>query len=108
VLPDHVRTGYRAAFSEDALLRGLGRLAGVVVQPVPARFQAAPGEHDVLVDLRAARELAAIARDWLLPAVAALRKSDALLLDFADGLRYTIDRRQRWRFWRRPLVRLAA
>ena len=107
VLPDHVRTCYRDVFGEDALLRGLGKLAGIVVQPIATRFVAPRIEQDTLIDLCALRELAAFERDWLLPAVAALRRPDALLLDFADGVRYTIHRKQRWRFWRRPLVRLA-
>ena len=107
VLPDHVRTDYRDVFSEDALLRGLGKLAGVIVQPAPTRFSGSPVEQDTLIDLRALRELAAFERDWLLPAVAVLHKPDVLKLDFADGARYEISRRQRWRFWRRPLARLA-
>jgi hypothetical protein len=106
VLPDHVRTEYRDVFGEDALLRGLGKLAGVIVQPVPIRLAASSIEQDTLIDLRVMRELAALERDWLLPAVAALRKAEVLLLDFADGARYTIHRGQRWRFWRRPLASL--
>lgn len=107
VLPDHVRTGYRAVYGTDALLRGLGKLAGVAVQPIAAAVVAAGIEQDTLIDLRELRELAAFERDWLLPAVAALRAPDMLLLDFVDGARYTIRRGQQWRFWRRPLVRLA-
>ena len=107
VLPDHVRTGYRDVFGEEALLRGLGKLAGVIVQPVPAHFVASSVEQDALIDLRELRELAVFERDWLLPAFASLRKIDTLNLDFADGVRYTIHRGQRWRFWRRLPARLA-
>jgi hypothetical protein len=106
VLPDHVRTDYRDVFGEEALLRGLGKLAGVIVQPVPARLGTSPVGQDTLIDLRGVRELAVLERDWLLPAVSALRKADSLLLDFADGARYTIRRGQQWRFWRRPLASL--
>ena len=106
VLPDHVRANDRDVFGEEALLRGLGKLAGVTVRPVPARFDPEHVEHDTLIDLRALRELAVFERDWLLPAAIMLRKPDALLLDFADGARYTIVRQHRWRFWRRPPVRL--
>lgn len=106
VLPDHVRTDYRNVFGEEALLLGLCKLASVVVRPVPMHLAASPLELDTLVDLREMRELAVFERDWLLPAVAGLRKPDSLLLDFADGARHTIRRGQQWRFWRRPLASL--
>ena len=49
-------------------------------------------------------------RRWLshvaLPALRDLGPSD-VQLDFADGARFVLRASQRWRFWRRPMARLA-
>ena len=56
-------------------------------------------------------ELAALRMaDWIEPLLHDLRAGGiaSAVLDFADGARFTLRARQRWRFWRRPLHSLAA
>jgi len=106
VLPDFVRIADRI-FGDEILMRGLADIAKQPMQPAPSRFEPSLREADSLVDLRAGRDVAALARDWILPAAAALRRDDALRLDFADGALFAIARKQRWRFWRRALSSLA-
>ncbi|WP_147652710.1 phosphoglycerate mutase [Vulcaniibacterium gelatinicum] len=102
VLPDHVRTVHAAVHGGEVLLAALAQAAGRDAAPLPACF--APREGALLYDLRAARDPAALAEAWLVPAVEALRRGtlDALELDFEDGARFRFAPRQRWRFWRRP------
>lgn len=106
-LPDRVATAHPLVASDDVLLRALAANAGLV--PVPARsgYDAAAGGG--LFDLREARDLAALDRDWIQPALDALRRGRLreLRLDFADGAGYVLAAAHRWRFWRRPLARLA-
>ena len=94
-LPDHVRSVYTAVASQDAELLSLAQLAGI------------RGDADgpQLLDLRQARDWSAVAQR-LLPGLRALGR-DTVALDFADGARYVLRGPQRWRFWRRPLARLA-
>lgn len=105
-LPDNVSTSYAHVASGDVLLRALAANAGVSPAPAAARFGPA---GDALFDLRETRDLAALDRDWLQPALDALRRGGlrGLHLDFADGAGYQFAPAQRWRFWRRPLARLA-
>lgn len=62
----------------------------------------------VLHDLRHARDWQAVAAriDDALAGRGGPRP--AIVLDFADGQRWRIEHRQRWRFWRRPLGKLDA
>ena len=103
MLPDNVRTENATVFGDEALLRGLAELAETPIRPPLTGYSATLREGNALVDLRALRDLATLARDWMLPATAALRGDDHLQLDFADGSSFVIARSQRWRFWRRPL-----
>ncbi len=93
-------------FGDEPTLRALA--AGTGVFPRPPRFHAAAGE--ALYDLAAQRDLAALDRDWLQPALGALRggRIDQLELDGEDGVLRTLRRWQRWRIWRRPLAGLGA
>src|SRR3546814_20910773 len=77
-----------------------------VARPLPAGFGLESG--DEVFDLHEARDLAALEHDWLLPASASLARGELqqLALDFADGRGWLLARGQRWRFWRRPQVRL--
>ena len=63
-----------------------------------------------LHDLRALRSVAALANGWLAPAIAAVQSGEleCLRLDFEDGSGYSIEKRQRWRLWRKPLATLDA
>ncbi|MDH5833739.1 phosphoglycerate mutase [Luteimonas kalidii] len=107
VLPDHVRPDHAQVCSDDEVAGGLASLAGVA-RPLPACFET--GEGGWLFDLVAMRDAHVLERDWLRPALDALRARDlhALHLDSADGTVVTLARGQRWRFWRRPAARLVA
>ena len=99
VLPEFVRFEGRV-FSEDVLVRGLLKIAKATPQPVPARYDSSLRDGPAIVDLRGLRDVAALARDWVVPAFGSLRGGDELLLDMADGAQFAIRRSQRWRFWR--------
>jgi len=107
MLPDAVETVHDALHSGDEDALALADAAGIA-RPLPARFGIQSG--DAAFDLQHARDLAALERDWLLPACAALRAGElrGLALDFADGRAWQLAPGQRWRFWRRPLARLDA
>jgi hypothetical protein len=106
-LPDRVETTHTRYAGSDETGISLAHAAGVLAPP-SARFEA--GEGDVAFDLVAARDLAALERDWLLPALAALHEGrlEALELDAEDGVRRSLARGQRWRFWRRAVTGLGA
>ncbi|MEH6417192.1 hypothetical protein [Pseudomonas sp. CGJS7] len=103
VLPDHVRTAYTSIFSDDEALTAFAAQAGIDAAALPGAWAAHEGE--VLFDLRAARDLTPLQRDWLEPAAAALDQGalERIALAFADGERFELARSQRWRFWRKPL-----
>lgn len=100
-LPDQVRSPHARAHSGDDLGAALAAAAGIGA-PLPPRFDADAG--DGLFDLSALRDLQALERDWLQPALAALAggRLASLVLDTEDGTTFTLARGQRWRFWRRP------
>jgi len=64
------------------------------------------GEGSVLVDYRALATFDNGFLGWL--DAAARGDVQRLLLDFADGTRYAIAPRQRWRLWRKPIQEFAA
>ena len=100
MLPDFVRTGYQQVKGSDLLLRALARAAGVL--PGTATDEEAV---DTLIDLRQLRSASVLGNEALGPLLVAIhsRELDRLVLDFADGEGYAIERAQRWRFWRRPI-----
>jgi hypothetical protein len=112
-LPDHVRCDFSQVCSDDEAVQAFAALAGLVPAPLPARWPAGEGavggDGHRAFDLRHARDLAGLHADWFAPAMADIRagRLDAAILDFADGVRYTLDAHQRWRFWRRPLRALS-
>ncbi|WP_202841906.1 phosphoglycerate mutase [Luteimonas saliphila] len=101
VLPDHVQPSHARFHSEEEVGTAIAAAAGIH-RPLPVRFEAP--DADAAFDLVRARDLAALERDWLQPALAVLRAGQlgSLRLDTADGVAFTIARGQRWRFWRRP------
>ncbi|PKM06209.1 MAG: phosphoglycerate mutase [Gammaproteobacteria bacterium HGW-Gammaproteobacteria-4] len=103
-LPDLVACDVQAVLSDDFSLRAFASRAGVAASALPERYASAT--LPALIDLRALRDPAQLARDWLLPLRAALRAGQvsAVELDFADGYRLLLTGAQHWRFWRRPLV----
>ncbi|MBS7455927.1 phosphoglycerate mutase [Coralloluteibacterium stylophorae] len=105
LLPDRVGSTLAWVRSGDAELLALAAAAGVRVDPggdIPA--------GDGLIDLRGVRDVAALAGEWLRPALDALDagRLDALALDLADGGRLRLTRAQRWRLWRRRPFAFAA
>lgn len=102
VLPDQVTATASQVCSRDDLLQALMRVAGGEARTLPADFTSARIVADTLFDLRQGRDLAALQRDWLQPAVEAVRTGalDALTLDAADGSALRLTKAQRWRFWR--------
>jgi hypothetical protein len=106
-LPDRVESAHTRYAGSDEVGISLAHAARILAPPA-ARFE--PGEGDVAFDLVGARDLAALERDWLLPALAALREGrlDALELDAEDGVRRSLTHGQRWRFWRRAANGLGA
>lgn len=106
-LPDRVRTQHARVASDDVLLQALAGNAGLSPEALPRRF--IPGGGDSLWDLRDARDLATLADDWLQPAFDGLKDGalHRVQLDFTDGTGLDIASSQRWRFWRKPLARLA-
>lgn len=104
LVPDHVTASLPTLYSDDVLLHGLARVGMLQAMPL-AEFP--EGSADALVDLRNVRDSATILEHWLQPAC--LRATRQItVLDFADGHVFTLAPAQRWRFWRRPLAKLAA
>jgi hypothetical protein len=106
-LPDAVASPHAEFHSGDEIALALADAAGIA-RALPGTF--AIDADDAVFDLQGARDLAALERDWLLPACATLQSGElrSLVLDFADGRQWTLAPRQRWRFWRRPLARFGA
>jgi hypothetical protein len=104
VLPEHVTSNSDTVQSDESVLRALVTASAATLSALPTRLTL-PDRNNTLIDLRAARDLASVAQDWLMPALDALRCRTLrqLQLDFADGSGYRLERRQRWRFWRKPL-----
>lgn len=108
VLPDHVRSAFAQVRTRDDALDAMAALASVTASAPGDGW--APVEADTAIDLRDARQWRTVEASWVTPALAELRSGglDALVLDFADGGRFSLAPRQRWRFWRRPLRALAS
>ena len=106
--PDHVTSACTVVAGDEPLLAALAQVAGIPLAPLPATF--VEGDGDRLFDLREQRDATLLARDWLPPAIEAVRRGrlSRLRLDFADGHGFLLERNQRWRFWRRPLTVPAA
>jgi hypothetical protein len=88
VLPDHVRTPHGQIRTHDPMLQAL------------ADVSHGDDARNVLVDYRALATLDDGFFGWIEAAV----RGDLgrLTLDFADGVRCVVERRQRWRVWRTP------
>src|SRR5688500_10989242 len=107
ILPDHVTTSLACVQSGDTTLLALASAARVQAAPFSAGFTPAA---DALHDLRAIRSVATLANDWFTPALAAVQRGEleCLRLDFEDGAVFDIEKRQRSRFWRKPLAPIDA
>lgn len=107
VLPDHVATRHSDLQSGDPLVNALARAAGVAHKEIEVMdFHAKDG----LYDLRDVADMTSLIDEWILPMAAAVNggKLEQATLDFADGARFVVERRQRWRLWRKPLRVFAA
>lgn len=104
VLPDRLTTDATRVRSDDDLMRAAMTMAGGVALPLGQALEGASHAQGnvTLHDLRRYRDFAALQRDWLLPALRALRSGglDMLTLDAADGTQLRLTRGQRWRLWR--------
>lgn len=105
-LPDHVSSSHARVHSDDELVQGLAASAGVESVSLPARFPVT--DVDALFDLRHIRDVDALARDWLLPAIVMRAERGRMLVDCADGMCFELTGNQRWRFWRKPVTTLDA
>jgi hypothetical protein len=94
-LPDRVQCAAPHVVSVDPGVMALARLAGANTD-----FS----RHELLLDLRAERDWTVVEKVLLEGLAGPL---DGVQLDFADGARFALESRQRWRFWRRPLAKLA-
>lgn len=95
-LPDRVGCRVAHVAAVEAGLAGLAKLAGVNNDYC---------RDDLLLDLRWERDWSVVATA-LLDALAT-HAGREVLLDFADGARWSLRSGQKWRFWRRPLAALA-
>ena len=109
-LPTVVRGEFAQVATDDEILDALAHAAGASTTALPARLEdlssvtAGEGVAAGLVDLAHMRDLAALQRDWLLPALARLRAGAfaQVELDACDGRSVVLRRGHRLRFWRRP------
>ncbi|MEW6165441.1 MAG: hypothetical protein AB1642_10305 [Pseudomonadota bacterium] len=120
-LPASARCEFDVVWSGDPALAGLCHLAGVPCLAPPERHQPASGRVLCVIDALAgparARDalawraaLLALERDWLAPAVAALRRGECDALRIVGGAvheapraaLFALARGDLWRFWRRP------
>ncbi len=99
ILPDAIRSAAPTLHSDDPLLRGAAALGKLDCMDL-TDFSAVG--NGALIDLRSQRDLRSLVEHWLLPA-----SRGAAVFDFADGRQFTLTPVQRWRFWRKPLARLA-
>jgi hypothetical protein len=100
VLPEQVRCSAQSVATDDSELQALCRLAGVSI--------AAGSAGEQIVDCRRERVLENFESGQLQDAFALLGTRYArLTLDFADGKRFVFEPKQRWRWFRRPLQKLA-
>jgi hypothetical protein len=104
VLPDWARTALDAVVTDEPVLTGLARFAGVRSQPVESAPAALALGARLLVDLRTVHRVDSLEVGWLEPLLRALRarKLDAMELRAMDGRRVVATPGDLWRIWRRP------
>ena len=113
-LPDKISAPAAVLHGGGALLRGLARLAGCELHPVPASAAAYLAmDHPVGLVLLdhleyspdRGRQLETLERDWFVPLLAGLRRGclRELRLYPGDGYCYCLTFTRAWRFWRRVL-----
>ncbi len=103
-LPNRVRAQCQRYLSDDLLVRGLARQAGVTCSPLSAAFDPTADYQHACLDLRASSP-AQLFADWIDPLLSRIGRSGNRQSAFAfdDGPVFRLRRGQRWRFWRRAL-----
>lgn len=100
VLPDHIRCSAQSVESDEFELQALSRLAGISAVTTHAGNR--------IVDCRGERDWSNLEsrqiEQWLRQLGTRFAQ---LVMDFADGTRFVIEPRQRWRWFRRPIGKLA-
>jgi len=100
VLPDHVRCSAPGVISPDEETQALCRLAGISMEAGTA--------GDQIIDCRRERNWERFESAQLRDGVRQLGQRFArMTLDFADGMRFVFEPKQRWRLFRRPAKKLA-
>jgi hypothetical protein len=121
-LPDDIQANFSTVWSNDAVVAGLCTHAGMTCSMSPNRFQSASGRVLAILDHLAtpARTLEALAwreallameRNWLAPAVAALKRGECTGLRLIGtrlghshgSVAWELKRSDLLRFWRKPL-----
>lgn len=120
-LPEKTQTNCAAIWSDDPVIAGLCRQAGILCRASPERFQPASGPVLAFVETLAApaRALDALAwrdallaceRDWLAPAIQALKRGQSSGLRLIgtrlgsapESVAWELKRGDLLRFWRKP------
>ena len=109
MLPDQVRSHCTLVESDDETLRAFAAAAGMALLDPSPMYVPADRDGDCMIDLRDHRDLSILSQGWLLPAIAAMGRGRIreIRLDFPDVAGMRLQPRQRWRFWRKPLVQLS-
>lgn len=119
-LPVHADIPCMQLWADDPLAHGLARAAGVRAAPLPERTGVALQEGNLVLlqdalapalylDAAAwTQAVEALDRDWIAPALDALRRGDVQsvtvrLSGDEAAVAVTTERRDLWKFWRRPL-----
>jgi hypothetical protein len=118
-LPAAAHRTFDPILADEPVLKGIAHLAGIAARPAPARYAAPVGSvlvrFDQLAEPAAAFDALAwrealmnLERDWLAPALAALRSGEGgELRVVAEGTgtaaEIAVTRSDLWRFWRQPM-----
>jgi hypothetical protein len=121
-LPDDIQANFQTVWSDDPVVAGLCAHAGMPCHAPAVRYQATNGRTLAILDRLAtpARTLEALAwreallaleRDWLAPAVSALKRGECTGLRLIGtrfghspaSVAYELKRSDLLRFWRKPL-----
>ncbi|HEX7341051.1 MAG TPA: phosphoglycerate mutase [Rhodanobacteraceae bacterium] len=98
-LPAWIKSDVQQVYGDDLPMTALATRASVMVRPLTDLSGRESLSTDVLLDLRRSADAQAC-RDLLLGLLDD-RRIDTLVLHFAGGERWRLQRGQRWRFWRR-------
>jgi hypothetical protein len=96
ILPDEVKFNADCVVSDDLEINALIKLG--------AANKTLQDTGRVLVDLRRLRDWKKIETEYLLQNYKKLNgRYGSIVLDFADGTLFKLEKSQKWRFWRKPL-----